>query len=153
MSVVSGSKRAHEQDDGCEADTECEEPPKKRARIISNNLNKNGENESTMENLTISKCGNNTFIKPFSDSFLEIAQESGADLHVFHQLLKEKHIFIGSPQNHIHDCANHLRQQMEINKVTGVVATIVNNLIESGNLKGAATSLQATLKYSRDNPK
>ena len=58
--------RAHEQDDGCFADTECEEPPKKRARTMcGNTVNKNEENKSTLENLTISKCGDNLFIKEF----------------------------------------------------------------------------------------
>lgn len=151
MCVVTGHKRAFESDDGCEADIECEEPSKKRQRLNANNAIQAGE--STLEKMTIAKCGDTRFIRKLSSPFLQLAEASGADLNKFRELLQKNHnTFIGTPEENLSYWTHHLRRQMQENQVGGVVKEIIERLIQSGNLKGASISLESTLKYQRNNP-
>ena len=150
--IVTGHKRIlPQQDQGFEWDVEHDEPAKKRPRLSVSNT-KQIQGNSTLEHLTTAKCGDKRFIAKLSPMFLKLAAESGADLDKFRFLLQNKHnTFIGSPEDQIHDCAKHLRQQMSNHEVPGVVAQIIDNFIKQDNLKAAAISLKSTLEYDASN--
>ena len=146
---MTGHKRILPQQD--EGDVEHDEPAKKRQRLSVSNT-KQIQGNSTLENLTTTKCGDARFIAALSPMFLKLAEESGADLNKFQNLLQNKHnTFIGSPQDHIHGCEKHLRQQMRKHEVSGVVAKIIKNFIQQGNLQAAAISLKSTVTHNASN--
>ena len=127
-------------------------PPWKRQRIMSNGKeieSKNDDNENeivdTLSRLKIGECGNTTFIK-LPQLFENAIRESGADMAAFTKVLQLKeNTVIGSPENTIHPCKQHIQKQMQDKQVRGRTKSIIDALLAHNNLDGASTSLKIAL--------
>lgn len=127
-------------------------PPWKRQRIMSKRKeieSKNDDNENeivdTLSKLKIGECGNITFIK-LPQLFENAIRESGADMAAFKKVLQLKeNAVIGSPENTIHPCKQHIQKQMQDKQVRGRTKSIIDSLLARNDLDGASTSLKIAL--------
>ena len=138
-------------DDSKEYSNDMDEPPNKKQRQIKQRGNNNGKNNSNgtqhdmLHKLNIGQCGKFKFIRmpPF---LVECAVQSGADMKQFAELLlKNENTYIGTPEEVIHPCKEHLKRQLSTSKISEDVRKVINSMLQSGDEHSAAKVLQITL--------
>lgn len=138
-------------------DEKIESPPLKRQRLNtrnSNNSNTNVNNskdksQESMSNLlqriVKTTCGKCKFLEiknPKTDALIVMAMESNIDLERFCGYLKEElNLFLGQPQVTVHECPQHLQEQLDSLEVSDISRAMVHGVIENNNLEAAVHSL------------